>query len=46
MDDNGYTKVNDNFKYKSRIVKRSVKDEQNVNHTIEEKVVVYWSKKF
>ena len=45
-DDNGYTKVNDNFKYKSRIVKRSVKDEQNVNHTIEEKVVVYWSKKF
>lgn len=46
MDDNGYTKVNENFKYKSRIVKRSVKDEQNVNHTIEEKVVVYWSKKF
>ena len=45
-DDNGYTKVNENFKYKSRIVKRSVKDEQNVNHTIEEKVVVYWSKKF
>ena len=45
-DDNGYTKVNENFKYKSRIVKRTVKDEQNVKHTIEEKVVVYWSKKF
>lgn len=45
-DDNGYTKVSEDFKYKSRIVKRTIKDEDNVKHTIEEKVVVYWSKKF
>lgn len=45
-DDNGYTKVSEDFKYKSRIVKRTIKDEDNVKHTIEEKVIVYWSKKF
>lgn len=45
-DDSGYTKVSEDFKYKSRIVKRTIKDEENVKHTIEEKVVVYWSKKF
>ena len=45
-DDKDYVKVNDNFKYKSRIVKRTIKDENNEKHTIEEKVVVYWSKKF
>ena len=45
-DDNDYIKVNDDFKYKSRIIKRTIKDEDNNKHTIEEKVVVYWSKKF
>lgn len=45
-DDTGYTKISDDFKYKSRIVKKTIKDENNVKHTIEEKVVVYWSKKF
>lgn len=45
-DDNGYVKVSEDFKYKSRIVKRTIKDEDNNKHTIEEKVVVYWSKKF
>ncbi len=45
-DDTNYIKVSDDFKYKSRIVKRTIKDEGNVKHTIEEKVVVYWSKKF
>lgn len=45
-DDTNYVKVSDDFKYKSRIVKRTIKDEDNVKHTIEEKVVVYWSKKF
>ena len=45
-DDSDYIKVSDDFKYKSRIIKRTVKDENNIKHTIEEKVVVYWSKKF
>ena len=45
-DDTGYVKVSEDFKYKSRIVKRTIKDEDNNKHTIEEKVVVYWSKKF
>lgn len=45
-DDEGYTVVSDNFKYKSRIVKRTVKDENGKPRRIEEKVVVYWSKKF
>lgn len=45
-DDNNYVKISNDFKYKSRIVKRTIKDENNVIHTIEEKVVVYWSKKF
>lgn len=45
-DDTNYIKVSDDFKYKSRIIKRTIKDEDNVKHNIEEKVVVYWSKKF
>ena len=45
-DDKGYVTVNEDFKYKSRIIKRTITDEDNVKHTIEEKVVVYWSKKF
>ena len=45
-DDKGYVTVSEDFKYKSRILKRTIKDEYNVKHTIEEKVVVYWSKKF
>ena len=44
--DDGYVKVSDDFKYKSRIVKRTVKDEAGNSRTIEEKVVVYWSKRF
>ena len=44
--DDDYITVNDNFKYKSRIVKKSVKDENGNKRTIEEKVVVYWSKRF
>ena len=34
------------FKYKSRIVSKKVKDEYGVSRTINEKVVVYWSEKF
>lgn len=45
-DDEGYTHTNEDFKYKSRIVKRTVKDENGTSRTVEEKVVVYWSKKF
>ena len=45
-DDEGYHVVDDGFKYKSRIVKRTVKDEIGQNRIIEEQVVVYWSKKF
>lgn len=45
-DDDGYIKVSEDFKYKSRIVKRTVKDEAGNSRTVEEKVVVYWSKRF
>lgn len=44
--DDDYIKTSDDFKYKSRIVKRTHKDENGQNRTIEEKVVVYWSRKF
>lgn len=44
--DDGYISVSDDFKYKSRIVKKTVKDENGNKRTIEEKVVVYWSRKF
>lgn len=44
--DDGYIDVNEDFKYKFRIVKKSVKDENRNRRTIEEKVVVYWSRKF
>ena len=45
-DDDGYTVVSPNFKYKSRIVKKTVQDEKGNNRHIEEKVVVYWDRKF
>ena len=45
-DDEGYTVVSPDFKYKSRIMKREVKDENGNEREIEEKVVVYWSRKF
>lgn len=44
--DNGYTQVNPDFKYKSRIKKRTVKDEKGQSRTIEEQIVVYWSRKY
>ncbi len=44
--DEGYTVVSPDFKYKSRIMKRKVKDENGNEREIEEKVVVYWSRKF
>lgn len=45
-EDKDYIKTSDDFKYKSRIAKRTVKDENGQSRTIEEKVVVYWSRKF
>ena len=45
-DDAGYLSVSEDFKYKSRIVKKSVKDENGNVRTITEKAVVYWSRKF
>lgn len=45
-DGNGYIALSDDFKYKSRIVKKAVKDEGGNKRTIEEQVVVYWSRKF
>lgn len=44
--DSDYIKENENFKYKSRIIKKTVKDENNIKREITEKVVVYWSKAF
>ncbi|MGN1382315.1 MAG: IS1634 family transposase [Eubacterium sp.] len=45
-DDSDYICESENFKYKSRIVTRTEKDENGKKHTITEKVVVYWDKYF
>ncbi len=42
----GYTNKSKSFKYKSRIVKRTILDEKGNKHIIKEKVVVYWSEAF
>jgi hypothetical protein len=44
--DDGYIKESGDFKYKSRIMKRTVKDENGISRTVEELIVVYWSKRF
>lgn len=46
FDDSDYVQVSPDFKYKSRIVTRKVKDENGGFHTISEKAVVYWNKSF
>lgn len=46
VDDSGYTHTSDEFKYKSRIIHKKVKDESGNTREITEKEVVYWSKKF
>ena len=46
IDPEGYTVVSENFRHKSRIVKRVVKDGNGRKHEVREKVVVYWSKAF
>ena len=42
----GYIYVDNDFKYKSRVISRKATDDNGVERTISEKVVVYWSKKF
>lgn len=46
INDDGYIFKSDDFKYKSRIIHKKVKDEFGNEHEITEKEVVYWSKKF
>lgn len=45
LDQNGFTFIGNDFKYKSRIVQRKVKTEDGT-YTISEKMIVYWSKNF
>ena len=42
----GYNVVSDRFRHKSRVVERTVCDEDGKKRRITEKVVVYWSKAF
>ena len=42
----GYVYEGKDFKYKSRIVNRTIIDEDNNKQKIKQKIVVYWSKKF
>ena len=46
LDQEGYVVTSPDFKYKSRIVERIVKDEDGSERKIREKVVVYWSRAF
>lgn len=46
LDQEGYTVVNSDFKYKSHIVTRTVTDEDGKTRKLQEKVVVYWSRAF
>lgn len=41
-----YIHENENFKYKSKIIKRIVKDEKGQKRTVTERVIVYWSRNF
>ena len=46
LNQEGYTVVSPDFKYKSRIVTRTVTAENGSKRKIQEKVVVYWSRAF
>lgn len=46
INEGGYIKQSSAFKYKSRIIKKTVKDENGVKREIIQKVVAYWSKSF
>ena len=45
-DDDGYTIQSPNFRYKSRIMRRKIIDENGNKREITEKIIVYWSKAF
>jgi len=44
--DDGFITESSGFKYKSRVVRKTVKDENGEDREIVEKVVVYWSENF
>lgn len=46
IDENGYIEDSASFKYKSRIIKKTVKDENGREKEIIQKVISYWSKSF
>ena len=46
LDNNNYIHLSEEFKYKSRIIHKKVKDEFGNTKEITEKEIVYWSKKF
>lgn len=46
LDPEGYTEMGPDFKYKSRIVTRTVTDEDGTKRKLREKVLVYWSRAF
>lgn len=46
LDDQDWTNVTPDFRYKSKIVKEKVKDDDGTEHELQEKVIVYWSKKY
>ena len=45
-DDEGYTFESPDFKYKSRVVRRTIEDENGSPREVTEKIVVYWSRNF
>ena len=46
LDSSGYTEVSRDFKYKSRIVTKTVIGEDGQKRQLQQKVVVYWSRAF
>ena len=46
LDQNGYTIVSPDFRYKSRVVTRTVTAEDGSKRKIKEKAVIYWSRSF
>jgi transposase len=46
ISEESFTQVSNDFKFKSRIKKRIIKDENGQKRTITEKVIVYWTRKF
>ncbi len=45
-DPEGYTIVNDNFRYKTRIIKKKAKTPEGIEIEFSEKVLTYWSRKY